>query len=279
MRWVRSSTRGSSYCTLTQNALASWKLIDQLTPHLQKDNQDVTAHVKRLQAILDTATVVDLALNRDDEARGHDHDHRQSPHGDSISCLTPLEEQGRRRDWDDRDLCDVIRGRDVRGRIENQCQECERLEHEQREERDYDYYSPYYDQPHRRCSPERGCNAGGVKAFSQDLRRVSWPMNFKPSGIEKYDGSTNPVKWLKVYQFAIEAVGGDSYVMANYLPVCLSSSARSWLLGLPVGSVHSWSHLYQLFTINFCAMCACLGVNWDLASIIQKKGESLWEFI
>jgi hypothetical protein len=127
--------------------------------------------------------------------------------------------------------------------------------------------------------PKGGCNAGGVKAFSQDLRRVCWPMNFKPSGIEKYDGSTNPVKWLKVYQFAIEAIGGDSYVMANYLPVCLSSSARSWLLGLPVGSVHSWSHLYQLFTINFCAMCACLGVNWDLASVIQKKGESLWEFI
>jgi hypothetical protein len=26
-------------------------------------------------------------------------------------------------------------------------------------------------------------------------------------------------------------------------------------------------------------MCTCLGVNWDLASVIQKKGDSLWEFI
>jgi hypothetical protein len=26
-------------------------------------------------------------------------------------------------------------------------------------------------------------------------------------------------------------------------------------------------------------MCACLAVNWDLASVIQKKGESLQEFI
>jgi hypothetical protein len=44
-------------------------------PHLPKDNQDVTAHVKHLQVMLDAATMVDPALNRDDEARGHDHDH------------------------------------------------------------------------------------------------------------------------------------------------------------------------------------------------------------
>jgi hypothetical protein len=108
---------------------------------------------------------------------------------------------------------------------------------------------------------------------------VRWPLNFKPSGIEKYDGSTNPVEWLEVYLPPIEATDGDSYIMANYLPVCLSSSTRTWFLGLPAGSVHSWNHLCWLFTSNFCAMCTCLGVNWDLASVIQKKGESLWEFI
>jgi hypothetical protein len=38
---------------------------------------------------------------------------------------------------------------------------------------------------------------------------VHWPLNLKPSGIEKYDGSTNLAKWLEVYQLTIEAVGGD----------------------------------------------------------------------
>jgi hypothetical protein len=47
------------------------------------------------------------------------------------------------------------------------------------------------------------------------LKRVHWPLNFKPLGIQKYDGSTNSSEWLKVYQLTIEAVGGDSYVMAN----------------------------------------------------------------
>jgi hypothetical protein len=34
-----------------------------------------------------------------------------------------------------------------------------------------------------------------------------------------------------------------------------------------------------LFTSNFCATCAWLGINWDLASIVQKKVESLREYI
>jgi hypothetical protein len=164
-------------------------------------------------------------------------------------------------DRDDRDLHDVIRGKDACGRIENQRRERERLEQERREERDYDYYGPYYDQPHQQCSPEGGRNASGVEAFSHDLKRVCWPLNLMPLGIEKYDGSTNPAEWLEVYQPAIEAVGGDSYVMANYLTVCLSSSARTWLIGLLTGSVRSWNHLCQLFTSNFHAMCAHPGVN------------------
>jgi hypothetical protein len=36
------------YHTLTQNALASGMLIDHLILHLPKDNQEVTADVKRL---------------------------------------------------------------------------------------------------------------------------------------------------------------------------------------------------------------------------------------
>jgi hypothetical protein len=37
------------------------------SPHLPKENEEVNAHVKRLQAMLDAATMVDPALDRDDE--------------------------------------------------------------------------------------------------------------------------------------------------------------------------------------------------------------------
>jgi hypothetical protein len=104
--------------------------------------------------------------------------------------------------------------------------------------------------------PKGGYNAGGVKAFTHDLKMVRWPRNIEPSRMEKYDGSTNSAEWLEVYQLTIEAASRDSYVLANYLPVCLSSSTRTWLLGLPAGSAHCWNHLCRLFTSNFRATSA-----------------------
>jgi hypothetical protein len=103
--------------------LASRMLIDQLTPHLPKDNEEVNTHVNRLQAMLDIATVVDPVLDRDDRVRGQEPDHRQSPHKDLTSTLTPLEERSRRHDRDDPDLCYIIDDTDAHGRIKNQCQE------------------------------------------------------------------------------------------------------------------------------------------------------------
>jgi hypothetical protein len=66
------------------------------------------------------ATVADLVYDQEDKDKGHDDDHRESPRGDSASSITPLEESSRGYNRDNRDLCDVIRGRDARGQIENQ---------------------------------------------------------------------------------------------------------------------------------------------------------------
>jgi hypothetical protein len=63
------------YRTPAHNTLASRMLIDQLTHHLPKDNEEVNVHVKRLHAILDVATVVDPVLDRNDEVCGHELDH------------------------------------------------------------------------------------------------------------------------------------------------------------------------------------------------------------
>jgi hypothetical protein len=77
------------YRTLAHNALASRMLVNQITPHLPKDNKDVNAHVKRLQAMLDATMVADLVYDQDDKDRSHDGDHWDSLHGDSASNITP----------------------------------------------------------------------------------------------------------------------------------------------------------------------------------------------
>nr|AAT94049.1 putative polyprotein [Oryza sativa Japonica Group] len=118
-----------------------------------------------------------------------------------------------------------------------------------------------------------------VAAFTNDLRRVDWPAGFKPAGIEKYDGTTNPELWLTVYGLAIRAAGGDSKAMANYLSVALADSARSWLHGLPRGTIGSWAELRDHFIANFQGTFERPGTQFDLYNVIQKSGESLRDYI
>ena len=108
---------------------------------------------------------------------------------------------------------------------------------------------------------------------------MNWPAGFKPTGIEKYDGTTNPESWLTVYGLAIHAAGGDSKAMANYLPVALADSARSWLHGLPLGMIGSWAELRDHFIANFQGTFERPGTQFDLYNVVQKSGESLRDYI
>ncbi|KAK3160946.1 hypothetical protein QOZ80_1BG0068980 [Eleusine coracana subsp. coracana] len=98
-------------------------------------------------------------------------------------------------------------------------------------------------------------------------------------GIEKYDGKTDPREWLHVYAMAIRALGGDSFVMANYLHMCLAPAARTWLTNLPNNSIDSWAELCRQFVANFQAMFDRPGNHWELARIKQRDREPLREYI
>ncbi|XP_066167851.1 uncharacterized protein [Oryza sativa Japonica Group] len=67
--------------------------------------------------------------------------------------------------------------------------------------------------------------------------------------------------------------------MANYLPVALADSARSWLHGLPRGTIGSWAELRDHFIANFQGTFERPGTQYDLYNVIQKSGESLREYI
>jgi hypothetical protein len=67
----------------------------------------------------------------------------------------------------------------------------------------------------------------------RDHRQVRWPDKFKTGNIDRYDDSSNPEEFIQVYQTVIEAVGGDDWVKANFLPTALIGATRSWLINLP----------------------------------------------
>jgi hypothetical protein len=58
------------YRTPPHNAIVSRAIIDQLAPLLPKDSEEVNVQVKHLQEMLDTTTMVDLALDHADRWRG-----------------------------------------------------------------------------------------------------------------------------------------------------------------------------------------------------------------
>jgi hypothetical protein len=42
--------------------MASWAIVDKLTPLIPKDNEEAVGQVRQLYAMLDAATMTDLAL-------------------------------------------------------------------------------------------------------------------------------------------------------------------------------------------------------------------------
>ena len=82
-----------------------------------------------------------------------------------------------------------------------------------------------------------------------------------------------------MYQLAIRAAGGDTYVMANYLPMCLSPNVLTWLMGLPGRSIDLWGDLGRQLINNFNATCGRPSSEWDLGQINQREGESIREYI
>jgi hypothetical protein len=66
--------------------------------------------------------------------------------------------------------------------------------------------------------------------------------------------------------------------MANYFPVALTGTARSWLMNLPEGTLDSWPELCCQFTANFESAYARPGNETDLHTVQQRPGESLHSF-
>jgi hypothetical protein len=115
----------------------------------------------------------------------------------------------------------------------------------------------------------------GCAALADHLRVVTWPSKFRPHLPEKYDGTSNPSKFLQVYVTAITAAGGDIVVMATYFHVALSGPARTWLMNLTPGSIYSWEELCAWFTVNFASAYQQHGVEAHLHAVRQEPGETL----
>jgi len=80
---------------------------------------------------------------------------------------------------------------------------------------------------------------------------------------------------MQLYEIAVHAAGGNSDVIANYLPVMLSQSTNNWLMGLGEDSIESWDDLKRVFIENYMATCQQPGTKYDLEKLHQTSREPL----
>ena len=83
----------------------------------------------------------------------------------------------------------------------------------------------------------------------------------------------NPTQWLQAYATVVHVTGGDTNVMANYLPIMLTPAATSWFTSLAPESIGSWEELKKVFTDNYVATCTRPSTKHGLNRITQKPSE------
>jgi hypothetical protein len=86
-----------------------------------------------------------------------------------------------------------------------------------------------YDEAHG--APDRGdaSHAGyiiGLQPFTDRLRAIVWPRNFKLHNLDTYDEKANPKQWITVYEITVRVAHGDEDITANYLPMVIDQSVN-----------------------------------------------------
>jgi hypothetical protein len=119
----------------------------------------------------------------------------------------------------------------------------------------------------------------GCLALTHQQRYVVWPDKFKPNIGARYDGTTNPVKFLQPYVVAVQAARGDQRAMANWFPMALKDAPRTWLMNLPHEFVTSWKDLCRQFVANVMPTYERPATKNDLKAVCQYKGEMLHQYI
>jgi hypothetical protein len=64
----------------------------------------------------------------------------------------------------------------------------------------------------------------GCLALTRQQCYVVWPDKFKPDISARYDGTTNPVKFLQLYVITVQTARGDQRAMANWFPTALKDA-------------------------------------------------------
>ena len=115
--------------------------------------------------------------------------------------------------------------------------------------------------------------------FSPAIRMARNPPEFKLPSVEMYDGRTDPAVHLMKYMRHMEVLEASQEVMDQCFPLYLKDIAALWFRQLENGSIRTCADLTERFMEQFRVHIARPKNVMSLATLKQKAGESLRNFL
>lgn len=84
-------------------------------------------------------------------------------------------------------------------------------------------------------------------SFIQDIRNARNPPEFKLPNMQPYDGRSDPLMHLHMYEQHMEILGATEEVMCRCFSLFLTNLATKWFCRLEPGSIDSWATLEKKF--------------------------------
>ena len=122
-----------------------------------------------------------------------------------------------------------------------------------------------------------------ISRFVPSISNVQIPKKFQTPNMKLYDGSTDPEEHVAQYRERMEInpipMEIKEACLCKGFGSTLTGAAMKWLLSIPPNTIHSFSHLVNLFNNQFSCSRSFEKTTGDLYRITQNHGESLRDFI
>ncbi|XP_022155128.1 uncharacterized protein LOC111022267 [Momordica charantia] len=119
----------------------------------------------------------------------------------------------------------------------------------------------------------------GELPFTLDILEAPIHPKFKTPTMKPYDGSKNPKDYVKVFEGLMNFQAATDAIKCRAFQIAFTGSARLWYRRLPARSISTYSQLRKEFISQFSSRYYDRKTATHLATIRQKKGETLREYV
>lgn len=90
-----------------------------------------------------------------------------------------------------------------------------------------------------------------VFPFTEEIREMALPKNFKILAIQPYEEKTNPLEHVSVFNDHMNLIAMTGPTYYKGFSMTLAKAAKKWFWKLPSGLISSWAHLSKELNQQF----------------------------